>query len=83
MIKRDGMKKLFFTIASASVLLLAQMNQNEEKLIINIASEAYKEYTQVLKKTLKTKLQNEGEAKAIEYCYNNANFDYENKSKTK
>ncbi|GAB6074939.1 Tll0287-like domain-containing protein [Nautilia lithotrophica] len=67
------MKKIFFTITSVGVLLLAQMNQNDEKLIIKIASEAYKEYTQILKKTLKTKLQNEGEAKAIEYCYNNAN----------
>ncbi|ACM93196.1 conserved protein of unknown function [Nautilia profundicola AmH] len=62
-----------FLIFTACGLLFAQMNEKEQNIIREIALQSHKEYAHVLRNALKTKLQKEGEAKAIEYCYNNAN----------
>jgi len=67
------MKKIFL-ISLSLAIAFAQLTNEETEIVKKIAVQAHDVYAKTLRKAMKSKLEKEGAAKAIEYCYNNANF---------
>jgi len=67
------MKRLILLVLVFNIGAFAQLSEQEKSVIKQIALKAHEDYAAVLRNAMKNKLQKEGAAKAIEYCYNNAN----------